>query len=156
VQYLQACGGTTIAELLNTSNAGQVATLWANSSFSKQLELCLDIVENDCAGTTIPGAPGDGHLWSNAVLHVIGKTSISFESASSQYATMSPSAVTIIAPVLTLPVSSVAELPACNAGLNGSIAAVSDAAAPAYNAIVTGGGSASIPVYCNGSAWTAH
>ena len=55
VQYLQECPGTTIAELLNSTAAGQVATLWSNTSFSKQLELCLDIAAGDCEGEVIQG-----------------------------------------------------------------------------------------------------
>lgn len=50
----------------------------------------------------------------------------------------------------------VATLPTCNATLKGSLASVTDATAPTYNAALTGGGAVSIPVYCNGSAWTAH
>lgn len=54
------------------------------------------------------------------------------------------------------PVSTVAALPACVAGLLGSVASVSDALGPAYNAAVVGGGALHIPVFCNGAAWTAH
>jgi hypothetical protein len=155
VQYLQEAQGPTIAELLTTGTAGQVATLWSNTSFSKQLELCLDIAASDCSGSTIPGAPGDGHLWSMAVLHVIGFSSITFENASTQLGDLSLSGLALAVPVV-LPVSTVAELPACDAGLKGAMAAVSDATAPAYNAALSGGGDVSIPVYCNGIAWTAH
>lgn len=155
VQYLQVAPGPTIAEILTTGTAGQVATLWSNTSYSKQLELCLDIAASDCSGTTIPGAAGDGHLWSTAVLHIIAFSSIKFENASTQLAALSPSGMTFGVPVI-LPVSTVAALPACNAGLKGGMAAVSDASVPAYNAALTGGGAVSIPVYCNGSSWTAH
>jgi hypothetical protein len=155
VQYLQEAPGPTIAELLTTGTAGQVATLWSNTSFSKELELCLDIAASDCAGETIPGAAGDGHLWSTAVLHVIGFSSIEFENASTHLASISSSGLASLVPVV-LPMSTVAALPACNAGLKGGMAAVSDATAPAYNASLTGGGAMSIPVYCNGSSWTAH
>jgi hypothetical protein len=57
---------------------------------------------------------------------------------------------------LSLPVTTVALLPPCNSNERGLLFAVSDARSPAYNAAVAGGGSASIPVYCNGTAWTAH
>jgi hypothetical protein len=50
VQYLQEAPGPTFAEILTTGTAGQVATLWSNTSFSKELELCLDIAASDCAG----------------------------------------------------------------------------------------------------------
>jgi len=155
VQYLQVAPGPTIAELLTTGTAGQVATLWSNISYSKQLELCLDIAASDCAGTTIPGAPGDGHLLSFATLHVIGFNSIEFENETQHLASLSSAGLASLVPVV-LPVSTVAELPACDSGLKGGMAAVSDATAPAYNAPLAGGGSVSIPVYCNGVSWTAH
>jgi hypothetical protein len=50
----------------------------------------------------------------------------------------------------------VATLPACAASGEGAMAYVTDATAPAYNAALTGGGAVRIPVFCNGSAWTAH
>ncbi len=50
----------------------------------------------------------------------------------------------------------VATLPVCNAAVTNTWAAVTDAAAPTYNSAVTGSGSARVPVYCNGSVWTAH
>lgn len=53
-------------------------------------------------------------------------------------------------------VFTVATLPTCNAGSAGSNAAVSDATAPAYNGALTGGGAVGVPVYCNGTSWTAH
>ena len=50
----------------------------------------------------------------------------------------------------------VAALPACNSILANSMYAVTDAIAPIYNGPLTGGGSVHIPVFCNGSVWTAH
>lgn len=53
----------------------------------------------------------------------------------------------------------VASLPSCDAAHAGWVTFVTDAASPAYNAAVTGGGigpSASVNVLCNGAAWTAH
>jgi hypothetical protein len=50
----------------------------------------------------------------------------------------------------------VATLPACAAGTANEITVVTDATAPTYNAALTGGGAVVIPVFCNGSIWTAH
>jgi hypothetical protein len=58
--------------------------------------------------------------------------------------------------VMRLPVTTVATLPPCGASQTGAMYAVSDALSPAYNSPVSGGGSSVIPVFCNGSAWTAH
>jgi len=52
--------------------------------------------------------------------------------------------------------TTVASLPTCNAGNKGRFQAVTDASGPTYNATVTGGGAVSIPVYCDGTNWTAH
>lgn len=49
-----------------------------------------------------------------------------------------------------------ANLPTCNAGSKGLLGAVSDALAPTYNAVLAGSGAVSVPVYCNGTAWTTH
>jgi hypothetical protein len=60
---------------------------------------------------------------------------------------------------LQLPVATVGALPACSSTNQGMMYAVSDANAPTYNGALTGGGSgatATIPVMCNGTAWTAH
>lgn len=55
-----------------------------------------------------------------------------------------------------LKVYTVATLPACNSGLQDAMAAVSDATAPTYNGALAGGGAVRVPVFCNGSAWSAH
>jgi hypothetical protein len=55
-----------------------------------------------------------------------------------------------------LPTTTVSGLPSCGAAQVGMMYAVSDAASPTYNGSLTGGGSIKIPVFCNGSAWTAH
>lgn len=57
---------------------------------------------------------------------------------------------------VSVPTTTVASLPACGQAQKGLLYSVSDAAAPAYNAPVTGGGTNTIPVFCNGTAWTAH
>lgn len=57
---------------------------------------------------------------------------------------------------LSLPTTTVASLPHCGAAQKGLLFSVSDAVAPTYNAPLTGGGSIAIPVFCNGSLWTAH
>ncbi len=56
---------------------------------------------------------------------------------------------------IRLPLTTVGSLPACDRATEGEMDAVSDAEMPRYNIIVKGGGKVSVPVYCNGSAWTA-
>lgn len=55
-----------------------------------------------------------------------------------------------------LPAYTVATLPTCSATLQYSMAVVTDASSPTYNGALAAGGSAKIPVFCNGSKWTAH
>ncbi|RQS85185.1 hypothetical protein [Burkholderia seminalis] len=57
---------------------------------------------------------------------------------------------------IVLPVTTVAGLPGCGAGTKGYLYAVSDATSPTYNGSLTGGGSITIPAFCNGTSWTAH
>ncbi len=52
--------------------------------------------------------------------------------------------------------STVAALPACNATTRDQIRVATDVTTATYNASVSGGGATRIPVYCNGTAWTAH
>jgi len=53
-------------------------------------------------------------------------------------------------------INSVATLPPCNATFEGQMESVNDAVSPSYLGTVTGGGSAHVPVYCNGTSWVAH
>jgi hypothetical protein len=51
----------------------------------------------------------------------------------------------------------VSTLPTCNSSTNTyQFAVVTDATSPTYNGTLTGSGAVIIPVWCNGSAWTAH
>jgi hypothetical protein len=59
-------------------------------------------------------------------------------------------------PAGQLPITTVSGLPTCGASQNGMMYTVSDASSPTYNGTLTGGGSTKVPVFCNGTAWTAH
>jgi hypothetical protein len=51
----------------------------------------------------------------------------------------------------------VATLPPCSSStLAYAMTAVTDAVAPTYNGVLTGGGAVKVPVFCNGTAWVAH
>jgi hypothetical protein len=52
--------------------------------------------------------------------------------------------------------TTIANLPVCNAASQGQIRMVSDATAPTYNGVLTGGGAVVIMTFCNGTAWLAH
>lgn len=58
---------------------------------------------------------------------------------------------------LQLPITTVSALPACSTSNRGMLYAVSDFnGAVTYNGTLAGGGSTALPVFCNGTAWTAH
>lgn len=57
--------------------------------------------------------------------------------------------------VVRLAAKTVATLPTCNSGTEGSLAYVTDATAATYNATLTGGGSIKIKAFCNGTNWVA-
>jgi hypothetical protein len=50
----------------------------------------------------------------------------------------------------------VSTLPTCNSTLTAALAYVTDATSPTYNGSLTGNGTVSVPVFCNGSAWVSH
>lgn len=52
--------------------------------------------------------------------------------------------------------TTVSALGTCNTSATGTIKYVSDAAAPAYNGTLTGGGAVKTLALCNGTNWTAH
>lgn len=52
--------------------------------------------------------------------------------------------------------TTVAALPTCNAAATGLVYLVTDATTPTYLATISNGGSAVIPVVCNGTNWQAH
>jgi hypothetical protein len=55
--------------------------------------------------------------------------------------------------LLKLKSYTVATLPT---GVQGAIAYVTDATAPTYLGVLTGGGSVKVPVFYNGTAWVSH
>ena len=64
--------------------------------------------------------------------------------------------VVATAPV-ALPSYTVSSLPVCSSSVNKyAMAVVTDANSPTYNSTLTGSSGTIIPVFCNGSAWTAH
>jgi hypothetical protein len=60
---------------------------------------------------------------------------------------------TFTAPLVKTSIYTVASLPTCNSAAEGTRAGVSDATAPSYLGILTGGGTVHSPAYCNGTAW---
>jgi hypothetical protein len=69
-----------------------------------------------------------------------------------------PASVTVSPPLIAqsyvkLPVSKVSALPPCDPGMEGAMAAVSDASSNAYYSAVSGGGRWHVKIYCNSMDW---
>lgn len=57
---------------------------------------------------------------------------------------------------LRLALTNVAALPACAAGSEGALRAITDATSATFNAAVAGGGGNHVMAYCNGTGWVVH
>ena len=67
---------------------------------------------------------------------------------------LSTSAQTVTSPTpMIVILSTVAGVPTCNAAAEGLMRGVTDALAPVSLALVAGGGTVHVKVYCNGSQW---
>lgn len=120
--------------------------------------ILLDYVTNaSISGNTIIGAGGssaEGILIGTHGTNInVGVNNVSNFSANIVAPTSTPATIT---GQLQLSSYVVASLPTCNTAIQYSLAVVTDALSPAYNGALTGGGAASIPVFCTGSAWLAH
>jgi hypothetical protein len=108
------------------------------------------------SGGIIETQPGNGVLWSDGE----GTASItgSEVSAGTVDVVLAPAGKGVVkaqGPV-ALPAYTISTLPSCTSSDKGTMAYVTDALAPSYNDRVTEGGSTAVPVFCNGSVWTAH
>lgn len=92
----------------------------------------------------------------NAQLNQLGAASLALSTAGAARLTFSAAGQGTFTQPIQLPSYTVATLPACSAANQYAIAAVTDATAPTYNGALTGGSTVKIPVFCTGSAWTAH
>lgn len=107
-------------------------------------------------GTNAPTLGIMGAANSDLRLQSSGTGVVTMGNEAGAFLTAKPTGIAIGGTV-QLQLTTVALLPPCNAKSNGSMAAVSDAAGtPTYNGAVVGGGMNSLPVYCNGAAWTMH
>lgn len=118
---------------------------------------------NDTSATGFPGIVFKNNGTQNWAVHAISSTnsfaidrSVSGSFVDSPILISGTTGTVTLANGLILSSKTVSTLPTCNSGLKNAMYSVSDATSPTYNGSLTGGGSVSIPVYCNGSAWTAH
>ncbi|KVK86206.1 hypothetical protein WS90_08010 [Burkholderia cepacia] len=152
---------TALQSFVDFSNISGAPTSAALTLPANIREACFGSVSNCTGGAIVSGTTANGGQlvfnnnqiafnWASPVFTV---SSVGNVSASG---TLSVSGATTLGAPVVLPMYTVAGLPACTSGNKGAMAAVSDATSPAYNATLTGGGSVSVPAYCNGSNWTAH
>jgi hypothetical protein len=138
----------------NAGGAGAAATLIdglhiSNNGFLQFPVYGAGVLHTDSSGNVTTGAVAssefaDGNTGTGAVAH---ETSPTFTT---------PVLGSASATSVKLTGSTVAGLPTCDAGTEGTVAYVTDATAPTYNATLTGGGAVKIFAMCNGSNWTAH
>jgi hypothetical protein len=135
----------------NTSAAIQLAA--NGSSFITG----LNVIRGSIVGTNpaIQLPTGNGLTFTDAANHT-GGIAATFSASNSATLTFTDSALKVTGAPVQLPSYTVGTLPTCVAGLAGAMAYVTDAAAPTYNAALTGGGAIGVPVACNGTSWTSH
>jgi hypothetical protein len=135
---------TPIADtvVVSASNSGQSYTIAALAIITGGLDVAGSANNMSLTAATTGNAPAmtaygsDASIWITAAPKGAGFFSIATGG-------------------LHLPVYTVATLPTC-LGTSAHMAAVSDATSPTYGGSLTGGGSAQIPVFCNGTIWSAH
>ena len=77
--------------------------------------------------------------------------SLIFASPALAQNTMVVPQVSIVA--FSVPSTTVANLPTCNAAANGQISTVTNALTPTLGLAVVGGGAITLLVHCNGTSW---
>lgn len=118
--------------------------------------------DNTSAPVAVISADDDSGLVKLQIGGSLGSSSVTAATEVDILAAATPNTLggTVIARVTTtglqIPNTTVSALPTCGASQKGYWNAVSDATAPTYNAALTGGGTISVPVYCNGTSWTSH
>ena len=108
-------------------------------------------------GMAVSAPAGNGYGW-NGTTGATAMVTADDDNAGNMNLILTPAGNGIIrhtGPV-ALPSYRVALLPPASAAYKGCMACVTDATAPAWNAAVTGGGSVTVPVFCDGAAWLAH
>lgn len=165
--------------MLAADDYGNIATVTASAGVPTALSLTCGVAA--CPKTYVAAAslPGGAVTWhpinaNGNFLDSAGAAVVptSFTTASETYTagttlnigTGSATAINIgnsgsttaISGLMKLSRYTVATLPTCNSTSRDALAVVSDATSPTYNGALTGSGTSEIPVFCNGSSWTAH
>ena len=137
-------GGAKQVTLLNNGTASGTAAEFVASTGTANAYLIFGNEDGSTPTGIIATGPGDtGGLDINT-----GAGDINLAPASGRL-------IHAEAPV-RLPGYTVSTLPSCGVNQNGAMAFVTDASSPTYNGALTGGSGTTVPVFCNGIAWTAH
>jgi hypothetical protein len=151
--------GTSTSQLPNYLTSASVGSGTALSLGSSGSHATLAVTDTGSSGANI-SLNGNGGTTPNKYIRAQNGQ---FQILNNAYSTVvvAVSDAGRIAPSdgVALPVTTVAGLPTCGSSQKGLMYAVSDATTPTYNGALTGGGTgsaANIPVFCNGTAWTAH
>lgn len=137
-------GTLSAATIYNTggiTTANNIALTWNDSSGNPKPILSLS---NTNVTFTRPGSAAAN--WE--VQNFAGVPEITVQGGSANFIVFGETA--------NLASYTVATLPACTTQIKNGMASVTDATAPTYNGTLTGGGTVDVPVFCNGTNWTAH
>ncbi len=140
---------TVLQSFIDFSNISGAPTSAALTLPANIREMCFGS-PSSCVGGSIYSS-----TTANGGALVFNNNSIAFNFAS-QIFSVSNTGVVNLSSYLQLAKTTVANLPTCTSALQGAVMAVTDATSPTYNGALTGGGTATVPAFCNGSAWTAH
>jgi len=147
----------------NSTGVVSFADGWASAGNTSMTSSNPIMTINDTSGTGFPGFTFQHNGSNRWVLHNVSSSDqfgvdryVSGSYVDTPLYIPNANGYVYVLDGLSLPVKTVATLPTCNSGLKGLTMAVSDATSPTYNGTLTGSGTVSVPVYCNGSSWTSH
>lgn len=101
---------------------------------------------------TINGSRGTG---TGAGGNIVLGTALPGSTGTTQNSTAAALTINSVAQAPQVNVGLVSALPICGASQEGAIRGVTDALAPTFLGVLTGGSSTHTPVYCNGTAWVS-
>ncbi len=151
--------GSGTFQILNDAYTTAILVLTdaGNLTISGALKSVDATIENTATGGANLRLNGDGGTTPNKTIRAAsGQFQVINNAFSAAILSLTDSGDLTVGGTIKTKSYTVATLPTCNVGAEGSIAYVTDAITPTYNGALTGGGAVRVPVFCDGSAWTSH
>jgi hypothetical protein len=150
-----AAGGTSINYLVSANATDSTTGMGTRSSSSRILDLysnnVLMMEMNAGLSVVFPGTIPVG--FSATTADNTASVAFSYGGAAGVVEVNKGAKGTYAGSALLLGQQTVAQLPSCSSTIKGARASVSDATASTFYSTVAGGGSLSVPVYCDGTNW---